>query len=138
MNAGERLDSMSALVGVQVLLVDDNASVRSTITLVLEHCGATVTAVPGVAEALEALERERPQVLLTDIEMPGEDGYALIRKVRRLPPARGGGVPMVALTGLSGAQDRARLLHAGFQYHLSKPVNARRLVAVVAIMAVKE
>jgi CheY-like chemotaxis protein len=92
----------------------------------------------GVPEALEALERERPHVLISDVEMPGEDGFALIRKLRALPPERGGEIPAVALTGLQSAEDRARILRAGFQYHVSKPVDARRLTAVVTILATKE
>lgn len=120
------------------MLVDDHPAVRGVITLLLERFGAMVTAVSGVPQALEALERERPDVLITDVEMPGEDGYVLIRKVRALRPERGGAIPAVALTGLYSAEDRARLLRAGFQYNVPKPVEARRLTAVVAMLAVKE
>ncbi len=129
------VDSGSPLDGVSVVVVDDHPAVRDVITQLLEHYGAMVTAVPGVPEALEALERERPDVLISDIEMPGEDGYMLIRKVRAWRPERGGDIPAVALTGLSSAEDRALLLRAGFQYHVPKPVDARRLTAVVAILA---
>jgi CheY-like chemotaxis protein len=124
-----------ALRGVRVLLVDDHPVVRQALTMVLEDWGAEVTAVPGVPEALEALGRERPNVVLSDIQMPGEDGYALIRKVRALPPDRGGQTPAAALTGLTTAEERARVLKAGFQYHVSKPVDARRLVEVVTSLA---
>src|SRR5436190_19946810 len=125
----------SALEGVRVLLVDDHPVVRRALTMVLEEWGAKVTAVPGVPEALEALGRERPNVVLSDIQMPGEDGYALIRKVRALPPDRGGQTPAAALTGLTNEEERARVLEAGFQYHLAKPVDARRLVEVVTTLA---
>ena len=125
----------SALEGVRVLVVDDHAVVRHAITLLLEDWGAKVTAVPGVPEALEALGRERPNVVLSDIQMPGEDGYALIRKVRALPPDRGGQTPAAALTGLTTEEERARVLRAGFQYHVAKPVDARRLVEVVTTLA---
>jgi CheY-like chemotaxis protein len=127
----------SPLVGVRVVVVDDHPAVREVLTLLLERFGAVVTAVQGVPEALEALERERPDVLITDIEMPGENGYVLIRKVRALRPERGGEIPAVALTGLPGAAEGAQLLRAGFQSHVPKPVDARRLTAVVAMLAVK-
>jgi CheY-like chemotaxis protein len=125
----------STLEGVRVLVVDDHAVVRHAITLLLEDWGAKVTAVPGVPEALEALGRERPTVVLSDIQMPGEDGYALIRKVRALPADRGGQTPAAALTGLTTEEERARVLEAGFQYHVAKPVDARRLVEVVTTLA---
>jgi CheY-like chemotaxis protein len=118
-----------------VFLVDDHAVVRQAITLLLEDWGAKVTAVPGVPQALEALGRERPNVVLSDIQMPGEDGYALIRKVRALPPDRGGRTPAAALTGLTTEADRARVLEAGFQHHVAKPVDARRLVEIVTTLA---
>jgi CheY-like chemotaxis protein len=127
--------TMSRLDGVHVLLVDDYAVVREAIASLLEHWGAKVTAVPGVAEALEALGRERPTVVLSDIKMPGEDGYALIRKVRALPPERGGRTPVAALTGSTSDEDRARVLRAGFQYHVPKPVDAQRLVEIVSALA---
>ncbi len=131
-------DPIPPLEGLRVLLVDDHAAVRDVITLLLERFGAVVTAAPGAREALEILERERPDVLITDIEMPGEDGYALIRKVRALPVGRGGQTPAAALTGLWSAEDRAQILRAGFQYHVPKPVDARRLVAIVGLLAAKE
>jgi CheY-like chemotaxis protein len=133
-----RIESEAPLRGVRVVVVDDHPAVRDVVTLLLERFGATVTAVPGGPEALEALERERPDVLISDIDMPGEDGFGLIRKIRALRPERGGQIPAVALTGLYSAEDRARLLRAGFQYHVPKPVDARRLTAVVAMLAVKE
>jgi CheY-like chemotaxis protein len=135
MNQSVRPDSF--LDGVRVLVVDDHAVVREVITELLEDFGARVIAVPGVPEALESLERERPNVLLSDIEMPGENGYALIRKVRALPPDRGGQTPAAALTGLSTPADRALALQAGFQDHVVKPVDARRLVRIVTTLAAK-
>jgi len=133
MNQSVRPDPV--LDGVRVLVVEDHAVVREVITLLLEDSGARVTAVPGVPEALEALGRERPNVVLSDIEMPGEDGYALIRKVRALPPDRGGQTPAAALTGLSAPADRPRALRAGFQDHVAKPVDARQLVRIATTLA---
>lgn len=135
MNPSVRPDPV--LDGVRVLVVEDHAVVREVITLLLEDSGARVTAVPGVPEALEALGRERPNVMVSDIEMPGEDGYALIRKVRALPPDRGGQTPAAALTGLCTPADRALALRAGFQDHMAKPVDARQLVSVVTTLAAK-
>ena len=135
MNQSVRPDPV--LDGVRVLVVEDHAVVREVITLLLEDSVARVTAVPGVPEALEALGRERPNVVLSDIEMPSEDGYALIRKVRALPPDRGGQTPAAALTGLSTPADRARALQAGFQDHVAKPVDARQLVTIVTTLAAK-
>jgi CheY-like chemotaxis protein len=123
------------LDGVRVLLVEDHAVVREVIGRLLVEFGAAVTATAGVAEALEAFEQERPDVVLSDIEMPDEDGYALIRKLRALPRNRGGQTPAAVLTGLSTAEDRARVLQAGFQYYVAKPVDARMLVSVVATLA---
>lgn len=125
----------SLLDGVRVLLIDDHPVARRVIARLLEDWGASVTAVPGVPEALEVFGRERPSVVLSDIQMPGEDGYALIRKIRALPSDRGGQIPVAALTGLTDDEDRARMLRAGFQYHVAKPVDARRLVEVVATLA---
>lgn len=88
--------------------------------------------------AFEALERTRPDVLITDLEMPGKGGYWLIGQVRRLPPERGGATPAAALTGLSGPEHRAAVLRAGFQYHIEKPVALRTLVGIVTILALKE
>jgi CheY-like chemotaxis protein len=89
----------------------------------------------GRESALEALGRARPNVVLSDIQMPGEDGYALIRKVRALPPERGGQTPAAALTGSTTEEERARVLEAGFQYHVAKPVDARALVEIVTTLA---
>jgi len=103
----------------------------------LEHYGGAATAVGTAAEALEAVERERPHVLVSDLQMPGRGGYWLIRQVRALPPERGGATPAAALTGVIGPEHRASILRAGFQYHLEKPVAPRQLAGVVAILALK-
>ncbi|HEX8913449.1 MAG TPA: response regulator, partial [Humisphaera sp.] len=85
--------------------------------------------------AVAAVRAARPDVLVSDIGMPGEDGYALIRRVRSLPAAEGAGVPAVALTAFAAAEDRARALGAGFQVHMTKPVEPAELVAAVAGLA---
>jgi CheY-like chemotaxis protein len=112
--------------------------VRDVVTEILEHAGATVTAVSSADEALEVLQRERPHVLLSDLSMPGKGGYWLIGQVRALPPERGGATPAAALTAYTGPEHRASVLRAGFQYHVAKPVGIRELIGVVAILASKE
>jgi CheY-like chemotaxis protein len=94
-----------------------------------------VTAVGSADEALEALERERPNVLVSDLTMPGKGGYWLIGQVRALPSGRGGATPAAALTGLIGPQHRASSLQAGFQQHIEKPFTPQILAEAVANLA---
>jgi signal transduction histidine kinase/ActR/RegA family two-component response regulator len=124
-----------ALQGLRILVVDDDADAREGLTVLLEQWGGEVTAVGSAAEALEILDRARPHVLLSDIAMPGEDGYALIKKVRMLSPDRGGRVPAAALTAYATAEDRIRSLTAGYHEHLPKPVEPNRLLALVLSLA---
>ncbi len=93
----------------------------------------------GTAEvALDLLQQLRPDVLLSDLEMPDKDGYWLVGQVRALAPARGGRTPAACLTGGTNLKDRARVLGAGFQYHIVKPVDVSRLVDIVGIVALKK
>jgi PAS domain S-box-containing protein len=128
-------DCPSELVGLHVLVVDDEEDARSLITAVLEKCEARVTAVASAAEALIALRELRPDVLLSDLGMPEEDGYSLIARVRALPAAQGGLTPAAALTAYARVEDRMRVLRSGFQIHLPKPVEPAELVAVIANLA---
>jgi len=98
----------------------------------LERCGSEVRSSTSAAQALEIIERWQPNLLISDIGMPHEDGYALIRKVRALPAERGGQIPAVALTAYAGAEDRKRALEAGYQMHLPKPVDPAELTTAVA------
>jgi len=123
------------LSGVRVLLVDDCKLVRASVASMLEHFGAVVTAVTSADEALAAVEREHPDVLLSDLAMPDKGGYWLIGKVRALPPERGGATPAAALTGFTGPEHRASVLRAGFQYHIEKPVTLHNLAEIVSILA---
>jgi signal transduction histidine kinase/ActR/RegA family two-component response regulator len=125
-------DNPTALDGLHVLIVDDEPDARQLLTIVLEQYGATVTSAASVAEALAALERSRPDVLVSDIGMPGEDGYDLIRKIRTMTPERGGHIPAVALTAYARLEDRVRALSAGYQMHVPKPIEPAELAAVVA------
>ncbi|TMB04471.1 MAG: response regulator, partial [Deltaproteobacteria bacterium] len=121
--------------GLHVLLVDDDANTLDSLRALFEHYGARVTAVPSAAEALRALESLRPDVLVSDIAMPDEDGYQLIARVRELDRERGGAIPAVALTAFAADDDRVRALVAGYDVHLSKPVNPEEVVAFVTQLA---
>jgi len=133
----ERSKSPPRLDGIRVLVVDDTVSVLEVLREILELAGASVTAVTGAEQALAVLQEERPDVLLSDLAMPGRGGYWLIGQVRALPPERGGATPAAALTAYGGPEHRASILRAGFQYHVEKPVGVRELIGVVAILALK-
>jgi signal transduction histidine kinase/ActR/RegA family two-component response regulator len=132
---GPSLDDVPSLSGVQVLVVDDDADARGLLRSVLEAFGAQVEAVASASEALEALARGRPHVLVSDIGMPGTDGYELIRQVRQLGAAEGGATPAIALTAFARSEDRRRAIAAGYQMHLAKPVEPSEFVTVVASLA---
>lgn len=125
------------LTGVRVLLVEDDEDTRFACALMLQELGARVHAVNSSAEALAAIQEEVPDVILSDIAMPGEDGYTFVRRVRQLPPERGGSTPAAALTALANDDDRQRAAEAGFQAHLSKPMDAARLAATVASLVAR-
>jgi CheY-like chemotaxis protein len=131
------LDEGTRLDGVRVLVVDDAPYVLQVVTEILEQAGATVTAVGSAVEALARLQSERPHVLLSDLAMPGEGGYWLIGRVRALHPDCGGATPAAALTAYGGPEHRASALRAGFQHHVEKPVGARELIGVVAVLALR-
>jgi PAS domain S-box-containing protein len=137
-NEGEMFGTPGALEGVRVLLVEDERDTRELLKTILEGCGAVVTEAASAGEALAALEHVRPDVLVSDIGMPGENGYELIKKVRALPAECGGRVPAVALTAYAGAKDRRRALLAGFHTHLAKPVEPDELLAVLASLSARK
>jgi len=120
-----------ALEGITVLLVEDEPDTRDLLTTILQECGARVFAVGSAKDALAAIERDMPNVLLSDIGMSGESGYDLIREIRALPTEKGGAVPAVALTAYAGPSDRRRALVAGFHVHMAKPVEPDELLAVI-------
>jgi CheY-like chemotaxis protein len=123
---------LSLLDGVRVLVVDDEVDTRDFLVTVLQESQAEVQAVASVQEALEAITNWKPDVLVSDISMPQEDGYSLIRKLRSRSPEQGGKIPAAALTAYARAEDRRRAIQAGFQLHMPKPVDPCELVTVVA------
>ncbi|HVR61940.1 MAG TPA: response regulator, partial [Polyangia bacterium] len=133
-----RTRSASArLEGTKVLVIDDDADSRELVIQILTDAGARVLAADSTAQGLALARAQRPDVLLSDIGLPGDDGLSLIRQLRCLPGAEGGLTPAVALTGYSRAQDRTEALMAGFDMHLSKPADPGELVSVVAKLATR-
>ena len=128
-------DCPPELADLRILLVDDEADSRELLTVVLESCRAVVTAAGSAAEALEKFQQAKFDIFISDIGMPGEDGFSLIGKIRKLPNERGGGIPAIALTAYARAEDRVQALRSGFQMHLAKPVESTELVAAVANLA---
>jgi CheY-like chemotaxis protein len=126
---------LAALEDVRVLVLEDDRVTLELFVGVLRLSGADVRGAHRAAEALETLVDWRPDVLVCDIEMPGTDGYAFIRRVRARPAEQGGAVPAVAITAHGSVQDRFAALAAGFQMHVPKPVEPAELVAVVANVA---
>jgi len=119
------------LTGVRVLLVDDEPDARELLTEVLEHYGAAVQAAGSAGEALACVERDRPDVLLSDIGLPGEDGYSLISRIRALPAERGGLTPAAAITAYARSDDARRAIAAGYQRHAPKPIQPLALAKLV-------
>ncbi|RKG99345.1 PAS domain S-box protein [Corallococcus carmarthensis] len=123
------------LGGVRVLVVDDEEDARELLRTLLEDSGAHVVTAGSAEEGLQVVQAERPDVLVSDIGMPGTDGYGFIERVRALPDAQGGRTPAVAITAYARSEDRTRVLRAGFQSHVPKPVEPGELLAVLASLA---
>ena len=126
---------LPSLNGITVLVVDDEPDARTLVKRLLEGCGARVLTAESAARGLELVIAERPHMIVSDIGMPGVDGYEFIRKVRALPADQGGRTPAAALTAFARSEDRTRALRAGFQTHVAKPVELAELTAVVASLA---
>jgi PAS domain S-box-containing protein len=132
---GEATDSRPVLKGLRILIVDDEPDARNLLKRLLEECDAEVTTSGSVEQALEHIAHVRPDVLVSDIGMPGRDGYDLIRVLRTLPAEQGGSTPAAALTAFARSEDRTRAIMAGFDVHLAKPVEPNELRAVIARLA---
>ncbi len=123
------------LRGLRVLVVDDAADARQLVQRLLMQCHAEVAVAENVVQALTLLRSQRFHVILSDIGMPGQDGYHLIREVRKLDPSQGGSTPAIALTAFARTEDRTRALREGFQMHLAKPIQAQELLVAVSTLA---
>jgi PAS domain S-box-containing protein len=120
------------LTGIRVLIVDDEPDTHELFTVLLTQYGAEVLAVACAAEVLTSLESFQPDVLISDIGMPEMDGYTLLQQLRSLPPEKGGQIPAIAVTAYARKEDQQRSLAIGFQHHISKPIDPKRLVQVVS------
>jgi CheY-like chemotaxis protein len=137
------VNNFSILNGLRVLVVDDNVDTLELVTIILGEYGTEVITAASATEAIEAITQGarsasaqlKPNILISDIAMPGVDGYSLIRKVRTLSSEQGGQIPAIALTAYASEEERTRILDAGFQMHIPKPVEPSELVAVVAKLA---
>ena len=123
-----------ALAGMRILVVDDEPDCATLTGYLLSQWGADVKIAISATDALEVFEQYEkwpPDILVSDIQMPGIDGYALMRRVRKMEPDRGGNIPAIALTAFTRAEDRIRALVAGFQIHIAKPFEPIELLTVV-------
>ena len=136
--ARARVGALPSLEGIRVLVVDDEKDAREVIVAILEQRGARTFEAASVEEALARLDEEQPDVLVSDLGLPEEDGYSLMRRIRALPRERGGGIPAAALTAYARTEDRMQALLAGFQIHVPKPVQPAELIAVVSSLAARK
>ena len=118
-------------------MVDDEEDAREAMRLILQQNGMTVITAASSDEGFDLLVAQKPDILLSDIAMPGEDGLSLMKRVRLLPKEQGGLIPAAALSAYAGVNDRRTAFTAGFQHHIAKPVDPARLLAVIATMAGK-
>jgi len=133
--SAEPVEAMPVLDGIRVLLVDDEPDAREMMASALETCGATVTSASSARDALETLSHGEIDLVLSDIAMPGQDGYELIREIRAMSSSRLAGVPAAAVTAHAREDERERALAAGFQMHLAKPIHPATLAKAVAALA---
>jgi PAS domain S-box-containing protein len=126
------VETFALRAGLRILVVDDENDVREALTRLLQQNGAVVTGAASAEEAFAAVESLRPDVILSDIAMPVEDGLSFIRRVRRLPLAEGGQIPAAALSAYAGTEHRQQALSAGFQDHVRKPIEPSHLLRVIA------
>ena len=122
------------LTGLQVLVVDDEEDARELIKRILADCNAQVLTAATASEALNLLQHERPDLMVSDLGMPELDGYGLLERIRALGPARGGDLPAIALTAFARSEDRIKALSSGFLAHIAKPIEPNELIAKVAAM----
>jgi CheY-like chemotaxis protein len=125
------VDKFSALQGLRVLMVDDDGDSCELVATMFSLCGADITTCSSVEEALERLAVLQPQLLLSDIAMPLQDGYVLIQSIRARSKEQGGQIPAIALTAFADKLTRQKVLDAGFDRHVAKPIDPFALADVV-------
>ena len=123
------------LEGVKIMVVDDEADTRNLLTRLLSECKGEVRAVASAADAIAEVKRHKPDLIISDIGMPGMDGYQFIHEVRELDASQGGAIPAIALTAFARSEDRTRAMMAGYNMHVAKPIEAQELLATVANLA---
>jgi CheY-like chemotaxis protein len=128
-------EAKGSLRGLRLVLVEDEPDQRQLLRRVFVDQGAEVRVAEDASGGLELVRSVRPQVLVSDLGLPGVDGYEFLRRVRELPPGEGGRVPAVALTAFARTVDRQRALRAGYQAHVAKPAEPSELVAIIANLA---
>jgi PAS domain S-box-containing protein len=126
----------SAFDSLQILAVDDDPDSLELVTFILEGCGATVRAVSSAIEVLAVLAQSKSDLLVSDIGMPEMDGYMLLKQIRSLPPEQGGQIPAIALTAYAGEGNEEQAISAGFQAHISKPIDPAQLITTIANLAI--
>jgi PAS domain S-box-containing protein len=129
------IDTCIEIKGLKILVVDDEPDARTLVKRVLEECKAVVTTASSAAEAISLLSEVKPDILISDIGMPGEDGYSFIKKVRALGHGGGGDIPAIALTAYARAEDRMKAMLAGFEQYMVKPVEPAELITLVSVLA---
>ena len=129
------MNNFSILGELRVLVIDDNIDTLELVAVILEQYATEVITATSATEAMQVIAQSKPDVLVSDIAMPGVDGYSLIRQVRTLSSEQGGRIPAVALTAYASEEQRTLALESGFQMHVSKPVDPAELVAVVVKLA---
>jgi CheY-like chemotaxis protein len=128
----ENFSAPELLNGIRVLVVDDEPDSRDLLATILTRCGSDVRCSESAAEAMKAFKEWNPDLLVSDIGMPNEDGYSLIRKVRKLKSRRARKIPAVALTAYATDEDRLEALSAGFQIHVAKPIEPENFITSLA------
>ena len=124
--------TLGLLDGLRILVVDDEADARDLVSTILTRCGSEVRCSESVAEAMQVFREWDPDLLVSDVGMPHEDGYSLIKKVRKLRSKGAKQIPALALTAYATDEDRSRALSAGFQAHLTKPIEPGLLITSIA------
>src|SRR5262249_41890564 len=128
---GTTFDCPATVEGMRILVVDDESETRDLLRFVLEQCRVHVTTAASAAEAFDAVRSGTFDMLVSDVGMPVEDGYSLVRRIRVLSPSEGGAIPALALTAYARSEDRTQALRSGFDMHMTKPIDPSELMVII-------